>query len=162
MAKYYYVIERVYFIYRLLLVFIITFSFLLFLYTVSWRYNRDYLHASIDILFYIMFYIINMIKKYFFMPPSYIQYKKVPIWTLPIIFSYAPGHWNALIEGWIRRSHIWADLYLMWKFPPLVIIIEEFLRWAQEHLKEIISTSRSSRCTNLNHLNFQLRLTYFP
>ena len=30
----------------------------------TWRYKRDYLQASIDILFYIMFYIINMMKKH--------------------------------------------------------------------------------------------------
>ena len=30
----------------------------------SWRYNTDYLHAGIDILFYIMFYIINTMKKH--------------------------------------------------------------------------------------------------
>ena len=35
-----------------------------YLYTVSCRYKRDYLHASIDILFYIMFYIINTMKKH--------------------------------------------------------------------------------------------------
>ena len=64
LTKYYYIIERVYFIYRLFILFISTFSFLLFLYTVSWRYKRDYLHASIDILFYIMFYVINMMKKH--------------------------------------------------------------------------------------------------
>ena len=142
MAKYYYVIERVYFIYRLFLVFIITFSFLLFLYTVSWRYKRDYLHVSIDILFYIVFYIINMIKKHFLMPPSYIQYKKVKKWTLPIIFSYAPGHWNTLIEG-LQNTLNQAESHFSWtlldvKISPLVIIIEEFLRWVQEHLKEII------------------------
>ena len=28
-----------------------------------WRYKRDCLHASIDILFYIMFYIVNTMKK---------------------------------------------------------------------------------------------------
>ena len=55
---------RVYFVYRLFILLITTFSFLLFLYTVSWRYKIDYLHASIDILFYIMFYIINTMKKY--------------------------------------------------------------------------------------------------
>ena len=64
LKKYYYIIERVYFIYRLLILFISTFSFLLLLYTVSWKYKRDYLHASIDILIYIMFYIINMMKKH--------------------------------------------------------------------------------------------------
>ena len=45
--------------------FISTFSLLLFLYTVSWRYKRHYLHANIYILFYIMFYIINTKKKHF-------------------------------------------------------------------------------------------------
>ena len=52
-TKYYYIIEGVYFIYRLLVLFMSTLSFLLFLYVVSWSYKRDYLHASIDILFYI-------------------------------------------------------------------------------------------------------------
>ena len=42
--------------------FISTFSFLLFFYTASWRYKRDYLHSSMDISFYIMFYVINTIK----------------------------------------------------------------------------------------------------
>ena len=35
----------------------------LFLYTIPWRYKKYYLHASIDILFYIMFYITNTMKK---------------------------------------------------------------------------------------------------
>ena len=52
-TKYYYIIERVYFIYRLLVLFMSTLSFLLFLYTVSGSYKKDYLHASVDILFYI-------------------------------------------------------------------------------------------------------------
>ena len=60
LTKYYYIIERLSFIYRLFVIFISTFSFLLFLYTVK----RDYLHASIDILFYIMFYIINTMQKH--------------------------------------------------------------------------------------------------
>ena len=51
LTKYYYITERVYFTYSLFILFISTFSFLLFLYTVSWRYKRDYLYASIDILF---------------------------------------------------------------------------------------------------------------
>ena len=34
----------------------------LFLYTVSWRCNRDNLYAGKDILFYIMFFIISTIK----------------------------------------------------------------------------------------------------
>ena len=38
-------------------------SFLLFLYTASWSYKRDDLHTCIDILFYVMFYIINTMKK---------------------------------------------------------------------------------------------------
>ena len=64
LTKYYYIIERESFIYRLFMLFISAFSFSTFLYTVSWRYKRgDYLHASIDILFYVMFYIINRTKK---------------------------------------------------------------------------------------------------
>ena len=50
LTKYYYIIERVYFICNLF-IFISTFSFLLFLCTVSWRYKRGCAHASIDILF---------------------------------------------------------------------------------------------------------------
>ena len=36
----------------------------LFLYTASWRYKREYLCASIDILFYIILCIINTMKKH--------------------------------------------------------------------------------------------------
>ena len=61
--KYYYIIERVYFIYRLFVLFISTLSSLLLLYKASWRYIREYLHVSTDILFYSMFYIINMMEK---------------------------------------------------------------------------------------------------
>ena len=50
-TKYYYIIERVCFIHCLLMLFISTISFLQFLYSASWEYKRDYLHASIDILF---------------------------------------------------------------------------------------------------------------
>ena len=35
----------------------------LILYTASWRYKRNYLHVSIDILFYIIFYIVNTMEK---------------------------------------------------------------------------------------------------
>ena len=63
LIKFYCIIERVYFIHRLFILFIGTFSFLLFLYSVSWRQKRDYLHASIDILFEIMFHITNTMKK---------------------------------------------------------------------------------------------------
>ena len=55
-----------------------TFSFLLFLYTVSWRYKRDYLHASIGISFYRMFYVTNTMKKQTIVPCLYMQYKKGP------------------------------------------------------------------------------------
>ena len=51
LTKHHCIIERVYFIYSLFIFFISTFSFLLFLYTVSCRYKKDYLHTSIDILF---------------------------------------------------------------------------------------------------------------
>ena len=84
LPKYYYSIERVYFNCRLLILFISTFSFLLFLYTVSWKYKWDYLHASIDILFYIVFYIINMMKKHWTLLYCLHTYdKKVPIWICP-------------------------------------------------------------------------------
>ena len=62
--KKYYIIEKVYFIYGLFILFISTFLFLLFLYIVSWRDKIDQLHASIDILLYIMFYVNNMMKKH--------------------------------------------------------------------------------------------------
>ena len=64
LTKYYYIIERGYFIYRWFRLFKSTFSFLLFLYTTSWRYKRDYLHTSINIVLYIMFYITNTMKKH--------------------------------------------------------------------------------------------------
>ena len=65
--------ERVYFIDGFFIFFISTFSFLLFLYRVSFsfllflyavslRYKKNYLHPSMDISFYIMFYIINTTK----------------------------------------------------------------------------------------------------
>ena len=63
LTKQYKLIEKVYLICRLFILFINTFLSLLFLCTVSWRYKRDYLHPSKDIhMFYIMFYIINMMK----------------------------------------------------------------------------------------------------
>ena len=58
LTKYYYIIERVYIIYELFILFVSTLSFWLFL------HKRYYLHTSIDILLYIMFYIINTMKKY--------------------------------------------------------------------------------------------------
>ena len=64
LTKHHDIIERVYFIYWLFILHICTLSCLLFLHTVSWKYKRDYLHASIKIVFYIMFYIINMMKKH--------------------------------------------------------------------------------------------------
>ena len=47
----------------MIILFISTFSFLLFLYTASWRYKRDYLHASINIVLFIMFYYCSHDKK---------------------------------------------------------------------------------------------------
>ena len=64
LTKYYYIIERVYFIYQLFILFISIFSFLLFLFTESWRYKRDYLHTNIDILIYILLHIMNTTKKH--------------------------------------------------------------------------------------------------
>ena len=49
-----------------------------FLYIVLWRYKRDSLHASIDI-FYIIFYVINMMKKHqslLYHVCMYLRYKK--------------------------------------------------------------------------------------
>ena len=43
LTKYYYIVERVHLIYRLFILFISAFSFLLFVYTVSWRHKSDYL-----------------------------------------------------------------------------------------------------------------------
>ena len=63
LATFYYIIQRMYLIYRLSVLCISIFQILLFLYVVSWRHKRDYLHASIDILFYIVFYVINTTKK---------------------------------------------------------------------------------------------------
>ena len=54
--------ERVYFIHGFFIFFISTFSFLLFLYAVSLRYKKNYLHPSMDKSIYIMFYIINTTK----------------------------------------------------------------------------------------------------
>ena len=62
LTTYYYIIERD-FIYRFLILLISIFSFLLGFFTVSWWYERDYLHLNIDILLYIMFCIINTITE---------------------------------------------------------------------------------------------------
>ena len=52
LKEYYCTIERVYFIYKLFILFISTFSFLLFLCGVSWREKGDELYVSIDILLF--------------------------------------------------------------------------------------------------------------
>ena len=77
LTKCYYIIEKVHLI--AITLFISTFSFLLFLYIVSWRHKRDYLHASIDILFYTISCIINT---------TYLRYKKVP--TTSPLFVVTP------------------------------------------------------------------------
>ena len=64
LRKYCYIIKGAYFIYRLFILFISTLSLFMFFYTVSWRCNRDYLHASLDVLFYIKFCVINSTKKH--------------------------------------------------------------------------------------------------
>ena len=86
-TKYYFIIERLYVIYRLLVLIISTFSFLLFLYTISWRYKKDYLHARIDILLCIILYIINTMKKHYKLFLCLVRTydtKKVPISTCPL------------------------------------------------------------------------------
>ena len=62
LTKYYYVIKRAYFIYKffIFLLFTSTFSFWLLLYAASWSYKN----ARIEILFYIIFYIVNAMKKH--------------------------------------------------------------------------------------------------
>ena len=59
LTNYYNIIERIYFIYRFLILFISTLSFLLFLYTVLWRYKRYYLYASIDVCFILCFILLT-------------------------------------------------------------------------------------------------------
>ena len=117
LTKYYYIIERVYFIYRLFILLISTLSFLLFLYTVSRRYKRDYLHASIDILFYIMFYIINTMKKQslLYRIRTY-DTKKVPIWTWPLgpLFTATPLLTNYYMRGTLVVNAIKVNLFY-WK-----------------------------------------------
>ena len=55
--KYYYTNERVCFIYRLFALFISTMSFLLLLYTASWKYKSNYLRANKDfVLYYVLYY----------------------------------------------------------------------------------------------------------
>ena len=74
--------ESVYFIYRL---FIYQYIFILaILYTVLWRYKKDCLRASIDIVLYIMFYIINTLKKlYSFIPRLCLRNKRSSDLSLP-------------------------------------------------------------------------------
>ena len=86
LKKYYYIIERVYFIYRLLYIFVSKLSFVLFLYTVLWWYKRDYRHASIIILFYFMFYLLTRWRNISLLYTTImlaIRKKSIWIWTLP-------------------------------------------------------------------------------
>ena len=66
LTKYCYNIKRdlFYFLFIGCLYFLSVHSHSCCFYIVSWRYERDYLHATIDILFYIMFYTINTMKKH--------------------------------------------------------------------------------------------------
>ena len=101
-TKYYFIIERLYVIYRLLVLIISTFSFLLFLYTVSWRYKRDYLHARIDILLCIILYIINTMKKHYKLFLCLVRTydtKKVPISTCPPTLPPQPS-----IHSYVREK----------------------------------------------------------
>ena len=79
------------------ILFISSFSFLLFLYTVSWKCKRVYLHASIDISFYIMFYIIITIKKTLLYYIRTYDRKKVLIWACypshSLLFVATPLNW---------------------------------------------------------------------
>ena len=120
LRKYYYIIESVYFIYRLFILFISTLSSLLFLYTVSWRYKRDYLHTNIDILLYIMFCTINTMKDINpFVPRSYLRYKKGPDLNLlsplpPIPLFVATPLVNCYNQKQIKSLARWSfDLYCL-------------------------------------------------
>ena len=105
LTRYYYIIERLYFIYRLFILFISTFSFLQFWYLISWRYKRDYLHASRDILFCIMFYIINMMKKQTLLYGLHTyDTKMVLIWTHPPHFTICSYAFVSAIILW--KSHL--------------------------------------------------------
>ena len=111
LTKYYYIIERVYFIYRLFILFICILSFLMFLYTVLWRYKRDYLHTGIEFLFYIMLYVISTMKKQTLLyHVRNCDIKKVSIWTCPlpqsIICSYAP-----------EKLYFSLNWRILWKCP---------------------------------------------
>ena len=82
LTKYCYYIERVYFIYKLFVIdswlFIGTFSFLLFLYTVSSKEKRDKLHASIDILLILCSIFLTWWRNILI---YHVQTKKVLSWT---------------------------------------------------------------------------------
>ena len=85
------------------LLIISTFSFLLFLYAVLWSHKWDYLHAIIDVLFYIIFYIINTLREEAldsFTPRSYLRYKKCLDLNLPLIPLFV-----ATLLTLIERNH---------------------------------------------------------
>ena len=81
--------------------FISTFSFLLYLHTTSWRYKRDYLHASIDIFFILSSILLTRCRniRLFYITFVLTMQKKVLIWTWPpqsTISSYAPDKTNRM------------------------------------------------------------------
>ena len=78
---YYHIIERVYLIYRLFILFISTFSCLLFLYTVSWRHKRLPPCQYRYVVSYYVLYVINTINKHLTLSYHVCTYdtKKVPI-----------------------------------------------------------------------------------
>ena len=61
LTNYYYIIEKVYLTVHIIYQYI--FILAVFIYSIM-EHRRDYHHASIDILFYIMFYIINEMKEH--------------------------------------------------------------------------------------------------
>ena len=95
----------------------IMFLMCLFLCTVSWRDKRDYLYANVDILFYIMFYIINTMKRHstlFYHVCTY-DTKKVLISTCPppqsIICSYAPVYCQSWAD-WLSLLYLTSILLM--------------------------------------------------
>ena len=95
-TKYYYIIETVYFIYRLFILFISALSFSLFLYSVKEIYERlPTCQYEYFVLYYVLYYQHGKETLDSFMPHSYLRYKKGPDLNLPpppqfTIFSYAP------------------------------------------------------------------------
>ena len=85
LTKYYYIIERVYFIYRLFILFITTFSFLMFfMYSIMEVKERlPPCQYRYFVLHYVLYYEHDEEILDPFIPRSYLRYKKGPDLDLP-------------------------------------------------------------------------------